>query len=71
MDDLDVIRQYLDNASMHEEASNEFGYGYWLGRALEHADQNAVDVSWLVAEVESRGLDAALVGVPKLDVHRG
>ncbi len=74
MDDQRMIEEYLEIAKMHKEKEHStFGYGLYIGRALEHAEQNAVDPEWLVEAFNDAGLpdDAALVSVPKLAVGRG
>ena len=74
MDDQEIIQQYLEIAKMHaERESNTFGYGLYIGRALEHAEQNAVDPDWLKQAFSDAGLenDAALIAEPKLQVGRG
>lgn len=60
-----VIRDYLDTAQLHAAARNDWAEGYWLGRAIEAARQNAIDPDWLVAELDARGLDKAIVAEPK------
>lgn len=70
--DEQIVREYLDNAEMMKDrGDNEFGHGYWIGRAMSHAEQNAIDPAWLVREMNRRVLDSALVSVPKIRVHRG
>ena len=67
MNDIDeaAIERFLDNAQLHAQAKNDWAEGFWLGRAVQHADQNAVDHEWLTAEFEARGLDAAVIAIPK------
>jgi hypothetical protein len=64
--DQEVIDQYLDNARLHSD-TNEWAEGYWIGRAISHAEQNAVNHEWLIESFEERGLDAAVVAIPKGD----
>lgn len=71
VDDKQQVEWFLTTAKSHAERGNEFGHGMFVGRALEHADQNAIDLDWLRGEFESRGLDSALVSVPKMAVGRG
>lgn len=61
--DRAVIAEYLDNALIN--SNNDWGEGYWIGRAVQHAHQNAVDHDWLVGAFTNRGLDAAIVAEPK------
>ncbi len=63
--DQEVIEGYLDNAVMWFTRDNDFAVGLWLGRALEHAEQNAVDHEWMLRELSARVLDTGLVKVPK------
>lgn len=63
--DMAVVTGFLDNAQMHQGAQNEWAEGFWIGRAVQHANQNAVDYDDLVTEFESRGLDAAVIAIPK------
>jgi hypothetical protein len=63
--DMEAISSYLDNAQLHGRASNDWAEGYWIGRAVEHAHQNAVSHDWLIRELEGRGLDSAVVAIPK------
>lgn len=63
--DRAVILEFLDNAQMHQGAQNEWAEGYWIGRAVQHANQNAVEYDDLVEEFEARGLDAAVIAIPK------
>jgi hypothetical protein len=65
--DEEVIEVYLDNAALHSGAENQWGEGYWVGRAIQHAEQNAVNHEWLIAEMEARGLDSAVVAIPRGD----
>lgn len=69
--DRKIIKDYLDNARLHEQVGNEFGYGYWMGRSMSHAEQNAIDSDWLTRQVDKRGLDTAIIEIPKLEVNRG
>lgn len=72
MNDHEVVCAYLDNAEMlKDRGDNEFGHGYWIGRALSHSEQNAIDPAWLVRQMDKRGLDSALVPVPKIEAARG
>lgn len=64
--DQAVVEEYLDNALIHAD-KNEWAEGYWIGRAVQHAHQNAVDYDWVVEQFTARGLDAAVVAVPKGD----
>lgn len=59
--DQEVIVMYLDNAEMHKAANNGWGEGYWMGRAVEHVNQNAVDRGWFAHECLLRGLDTELL----------
>ena len=63
--DAQVVREFLDNAQLHGSANNDWAEGYWIGRAVQHANQNAIDYGDLVAEFENRGLDAAVIAIPK------
>lgn len=63
--DSAVIEEYLDTALLHANAQNDWAEGYWIGRAVQHAHQNAVDHDWLVEQFKDRGLDDAVVADPK------
>ena len=63
--DEQQIVHYLDNAILHQLGENEWAEGYWIGRAVEYASQNALDYNWLVEQWSERGLDAAVIAVPK------
>lgn len=63
--DSAVIEEYLDAALLHANAQNDWAEGYWIGRAVQHAHQNAVDWKWVVTQMIERGLDAAVVAIPK------
>jgi hypothetical protein len=64
--DQEVVLQYLDNARFHG-AENQWAEGYWVGRAIQHAEQNALDHEWLIEQFEVHGLDSAVVAVPRGD----
>jgi hypothetical protein len=63
--DMEVTVQYLDNARFH--VGNAWAEGYWIGRAIEHAEQNALDHDWLIEQFEVHGLDTAVVAIPRGD----
>lgn len=63
--DIEVIEGFLDFAQLQAVANNDWGEGFWIGRAIQHADQNAIDHEWLVGAFELRGLDVAVIPNPK------
>lgn len=63
--DYEVVSEYLDYAQRHAARGNGWAEGYWIGRAVEHAHQNAIGHEALVSEFESRGLDTAVIATPK------
>ncbi len=71
--DQAVIKEYLAVAAEHAERGNAYGRGLFVGKALVHAEQNAIDPDWLVKEFKRAGLedDAPLVSLPKMPVGRG
>lgn len=63
--DQEVIVMYLDYAELHKDAHNSWGEGYWMGRSVEHVNQNAVDRGWFARECLVRSLDTELVAYLK------
>lgn len=56
MDDQ-VVMEYLDHARQQKDAHNVFAEAFWMGRAVQHVHQNAMDVYWLTCQLEERGLE--------------
>ncbi len=57
--DEELIMEFLDAAA--NSKGDDYSEGYWVGRALQHADQNAISFQWLVAEFSYRELELAKV----------
>lgn len=54
--DEQAILSFIANAEMHAEAGNDWGEGYWIGRAVSHAEQNAISKEWLAQMLKKAGL---------------
>lgn len=54
--DKGLIEEFFDIAAEQERVGNNYGRGFWTGRAVQHAKQNDIDLGWVEAAMSERGL---------------